>query len=320
MAKIISESMMIPLKRFDMSRYGDPKMAKEFADALFQAAWSTPNAYILIDEVEKSSKRAMNILLQVLDDARLTDSDNPDRVASFTGCILNLTTNVGSEIYQNQKNFQGDSVEADIELVYKALTNAVDSDGKPLFETAVLGRIDQIVPFHPLPYEAMERIANRTIMEAVETIQTHDRRVLVSDDIVPYIVKDRTSTDTERGGARDAKRNVRNLVVQPLAHYLTVAEQEVPIIIYLKGRPRFKYSDVVDPLNASVAIKECYPLEYSEKLLKVLREKSGKPLIDKGLYLSKDKPINYYKPGIYSVLCYVDFYIVTIFLKCHIFI
>lgn len=314
MAKIISESMMIPLKRFDMSRYGDSKMAKEFADALFQAAWSTPNAYILIDEVEKSSKRAMNILLQVLDDARLTDSDNPDRVASFTGCILNLTTNVGSEIYQNQKNFQGDSVEADIELVYKALTNAVDSDGKPLFETAVLGRIDQIVPFHPLPYEAMERIANRTIMEAVETIQTHDRRVLVSDDIVPYIVKDRTSTDTERGGARDAKRNVRNLVVQPLAHYLTVAEQEVPIIIYLKGRPRFKYSDVVDPLNASVAIKECYPLEYSEKLLKVLREKSGKPLIDKGLYLSKDKPINYYlnelialiKTGCFQFQTYVD--------------
>ena len=314
MAKIISESMMVPLKRFDMSRYGDPKMAKEFADALFQAAWSTPNAYILIDEVEKSSKRAMNILLQVLDDARLTDSDNPDRVASFTGCILNLTTNVGSEIYQNQKNFQGDSVEADIELVYKALTNAVDSDGKPLFETAVLGRIDQIVPFHPLPYEAMERIANRTIMEAVETIQTHDRRVLVSDDIVPYIVKDRTSTDTERGGARDAKRNVRNLVVQPLAHYLTVAEQEVPIIIYLKGRPRFKYSDVVDPLNASVAIKECYPLEYSEKLLKVLREKSGKPLIDKGLYLSKDKPINYYlnelialiKTGCFQFQTYVD--------------
>ena len=314
MAKIISESMMIPLKRFDMSRYGDSKMAKEFADALFQAAWSTPNAYILIDEVEKSSKRAMNILLQVLDDARLTDSDNPDRVASFTGCILNLTTNVGSEIYQNQKNFQGDSVEADIELVYKALTNAVDSDGKPLFETAVLGRIDQIVPFHPLPYEAMERIANRTIMEAVETIQTHGRRVLVSDDIVPYIVKDRTSTDTERGGARDAKRNVRNLVVQPLAHYLTVAEQEVPIIIYLKGRPRFKYSDVVDPLNASVAIKECYPLEYSEKLLKVLREKSGKPLIDKGLYLSKDKPINYYlnelialiKTGCFQFQTYVD--------------
>lgn len=314
MAKIISESMMIPLKRFDMSRYGDPKMAKEFADALFQAAWSTPNAYILIDEVEKSSKRAMNILLQVLDDARLTDSDNPDRVASFTGCILNLTTNVGSEIYQNQKNFQGDSVEADIELVYKALTNAVDSDGKPLFETAVLGRIDQIVPFHPLPYEAMERIANRTIMEAVETVQTHDRRVLVSDDIVPYIVKDRTSTDTERGGARDAKRNVRNLVVQPLAHYLTVAEQEVPIIIYLKGRPRFKYSDVVDPLNASVAIKECYPLEYSEKLLKALREKSGKPLIDKGLYLSKDKPINYYlnelialiNTGCFQFQTYVD--------------
>lgn len=314
LAKIVSESMMIPLKRFDMSRYGDPKMAKEFADALFQAAWSTPNAYLLIDEVEKSSKRAMNILLQVLDDARLTDSDNPDRVASFTGCIINLTTNVGSEVYQNQQKFQNASVEADIELVYKALTNAQDSDGKPLFETAVLGRIDQIVPFHPLPYEAMERIANRTIMESVEVIQTHDRRVLVSDDIVPYIVKDRTSTDTERGGARDAKRNVRNLVVQPLAHYLTEANREVPIIIYLKGRPRFKYSDVVDPLNAQVAIKECYPISESEKILDMLRQKIHKPLINRGLYLPTDKPLNVYaselialiKTGCFQFQTYVD--------------
>lgn len=284
MAKIISETMMIPLKRFDMSRYGDPAMAKEFADALFQAAWSTPNAYLLIDEVEKSSKRAMNILLQVLDDARLTDSANPDRVASFTGCIINLTTNVGSEVYQSMQKFQSESAEADVELVYKSLVNAVDSDGKPLFETAVLGRVDEIVPFHPLPSSAMEKIANRTLMEAIETAQTHNRRIIVSDDIIPYIVKDRTSSDTERGGARDAKRNVRNLVVQQLAHYLTYAKQEVPIIIYLKGRPRFKFTDVADPLNAHVAIMECHPVSTGDILLKRFADAYHKPFINKGLY------------------------------------
>lgn len=302
MAKIISETMMIPLKRFDMSRYGDPKMAKEFADTLFQAAWSTPNAYILIDEVEKSSKRAMNILLQVLDDARLTDSANPDRVASFTGCIINLTTNVGSEVYQNMKKFQNTSTEADQELVYKALCNAVDSDGKPLFETAVLGRLDEIVPFHPLPVDAMEKIAMRTLTDAIESAQTNKRKIAISKDIIPYIVKDRTSNDTERGGARDAKRNVRNLVVQQLAHYMTYAEEEVPIIIYLKGRPRFKYSDVADPLNAHVAIMECWPVGSADIILKRFSDKLHKPLINRGLYFPKNRSIDEYAKELASLI------------------
>lgn len=288
MAKIISESMKIPLKRFDMSRYSDPKMAKEFADALFHAAWSTPNAYLLIDEVEKSSKPAMNILLQVLDDARLTDSVNPDRVASFSGCIINLTTNLGSEVYQNMQKFQSSSAEADAELVYKALVNS------DVFETAVLGRIDEIVPFHPLPADAMEKIARRTLDEAIESAQTRGRKIVVSDDVIPYIVKDRTSNDTERGGARDAKRNVRNLVVQQLAHHLTYAKQEMPLIIYLKGRPRFKYSDVADPLNAHVAIMECHPADSGKKILKQLEMKIGKPLIDRGLYFPLDRPLQSY--------------------------
>lgn len=310
LAKIISETMMIPLKRFDMSRYGDPAMAKEFADALFHAAWSTPNAYILIDEVEKSSKRAMNILLQVLDDARLTDSVNPDRVASFTGCIINLTTNVGSEIYQNMQKFQDESAEADKELVYKALVNAQDSDGKPLFETAVLGRVDEIVPFHPLPLDAMMKIADRTLRESIEIAQTHKRRILVSDDIIPHIVKDRTSNDTERGGARDAKRNVRSLVVQELAHYMTYAKEEVPVIIYLKGEARFKHEYIADPLNAQVAIMECHPADSGDILLKRLSEQIHKPLINKGLYFPKNRPLNDYAKELIDLISagYFQFY------------
>ncbi len=309
MAKIISETMMIPLKRFDMSRYSDKKDAKEFADALFQAAWSTPNAYILIDEIEKSSREAVNILLQVLDDARLTDSVNPDRIASFSGCIINMTTNAGSEVYQTMQKFQDSSAEADKELVYKALVNREE------FETAVLGRIDEIVPFHPLPSEALEKIARRTLNEAVETLQTHNRRIIISDDIIPYIVKDRTNTaDTERGGARDAKRNVRSIVVQELAHYITYAAHEVPIIVYLKGRPRFKFKDVADKLNAHVAIMECHPVKSGDVILKGLAEQLHKPLINKGLYFPADKPLQHYaaelvkliKAGYFQFYTYID--------------
>lgn len=288
MAKIISETMHIPLKRFDMSRYSSPEDAGAFADNLFQAAWSTPNAYLLIDEVEKSSKKAMNILLQVLDDARLTDSVNPDRVASFAGTIINLTTNLGSEVYRDMARHKGDNAEADIEVVYKSLA---DSD---VFETAVLGRLDAIVPFRPLPAEALMKIATRTLGDAVELKETKERRIIVSDDVIPYIVKDRTSYDTERGGARDVKRNVKSLVVQELAHYLTYAKKEVPILIYIKGKPRFKYKEVADPLNAKVAIRECYPVSVVDTLLAGLSGKLGKPLTNLGLYLPVNKELKAY--------------------------
>lgn len=288
LAKIISETMRLPLKRFDMSRYSSPEDAGAFADDLFHAVWATPNAYILIDEVEKSSKPAMNILLQVLDDARLTDSVNSDRVASFSGAIINLTTNLASEIYQSMGRHQSADTEADVELVYKALKDS------PVFESAVLGRLDAVVPFHPLPVEAMEKIAQRTLSNVIDVAQTDKRRIIVSDEIIPYIVKDRTSNDTERGGARDAKRNVKNIVVQELAHYLTYAKEEVPVMIYLKGKPRFKYADIADPMNAQVAIKECYPIAAMDLLLQKLSKQLGKPLQNKGLYLPKDGDMKRY--------------------------
>lgn len=288
LAKIISETMRIPLKRFDMSRYSADIDAGAFADALFQAAWATPNAYILIDEVEKSSKKAMNILLQVLDDARLTDSVNPDRVASFSGCIINLTTNLGSEIYQNMARHQGTGATTDFELVYKALANS------DVFETAVLGRLDAVVPFQPLPREALEKIARQTLSDIIEGKETDKRRIIVSPDVIPYIIKDRTNTDTERGGARDAKRNVKNLVAQKLAHYLTYANREVPVIIYIEGEPRFKNRDVADPMNAQVALKECHPINLVDALLAQLSQKVGKPLLNKGLYLPADVKLALY--------------------------
>ena len=297
LAKIISETMRIPLKRFDMSRYSNPKDAKRFADDLFNAVWATPNAYLLLDEVEKSSAEAMNILLQVLDDARLTDSVNPDRVASFSGTIINLTTNLGTEVYQNMAKHQGTSAEADAMLVYKSLAESENSK----FNSAVLGRIDTIVPFSPLPEEALEKIARRTLNDVIEVSETKRRRIIVSDDIIPYIVKDRTGSDTEQGGARDVKRNVKNLVVQKLAHYLTYATQEVPVIIYLKGRPRFKYKDVADPMNATVEITECYSVEIIDDMLSQLGPRIGKPLLNEGLYLPTWKDINKYGAEIVSL-------------------
>lgn len=293
LAKIVTESMRVPLKRFDMSRYAAEEDAGIFADDLFQAAWSAPNSYILVDEVEKSSRQAMNILLQVLDDARLNDSENPDRVASFSGNIINLTTNLGSEVYQSMQR-HGSKI--DTELIYKALS---DSE---VFETAVLGRIDAIVPFVPLPFKALEKIARQTLRDVIDIGETKDRRIIVSEDIIPYIVKDRTSMDSERGGARDVKRNIKDLVARGLAHQIANETEELPIIIHLYDKPRFKYKDIVDPLNAKVKIQECYSIEATNQLLKNIGGKMNRPLVSEGLYLPNDIPMKEHAGKIIKVV------------------
>ena len=65
-------------------------------------------------------------------------------------------------------------------------------------------------------------------------------------------------------------------------------------MIYLKGKPRFKYADIADPMNAQVAIKECYPIAAMDLLLQKLSKQLGKPLQNKGLYLPKDGDMKRY--------------------------
>lgn len=281
LTKVVAEAMNIPLKRFDMSRYSRPEDAVAFADGLAQAAWSAPNGLILIDEIEKSSRQAINNLLQVLDDARLTAANNPNRVISFTGNIIFITTNLASEIYQHMKQFDDVNGNIDVELVYKALS---DDDR---FETAVLGRLDDIVPFLGLPEDAMIKIAERELNYNLSIIETNKRRALISPDILPYIVKDRTSQDNERGGARDVKRNTKSVVLQKVAHYLATEPDEVPFILHLTGKARFLHKDISDPLSADVVLVECHPKTTVSHWVNQLREQLKVNIVDKGIFVPR---------------------------------
>ena len=279
LTKVIAETLRVPLKRFDMSRYPRAEDAVAFADHLAQAGWSAPNGIILIDEIEKSSREAINNLLQVLDDARLTAPQNPNRVISFTGNIIIMTTNLGSEVYQHNKRYDKEGDWIDTELIYKALVD------DPRFEQAVLGRVDAIVPFNGLPESAIEKIAKKELMTNLLMITTSKRQFFVSDDIIPYIVKDRTSADTERGGARDAKRNIKNIVIQKVASYLADEPDEVPCILFVAGQPRFKHKEVVDPLSGYIDMVECYPFDMVNQWLAQLSQKFGRKLEGKNLFV-----------------------------------
>lgn len=285
MAKVISETMQIPLKRFDMSRYPRQEDAVDFANQLANAAWSAPNAYILIDEVDKSTRECMNTLLQVLDDARLTSPNNPNRVISFAGNIINMTTNIASDIYQQQQRFgrQDDNGEQkmDTENIYQALSDTEQ------FNTAVLGRIDLIVPFSPLPKKAIAKIVQREIDNDLTIAETRNRPIFISPDIVPYIVIDRTSNDSERGGARDAKRNVKNIVVRALASKIVNNDVEVPLSVHLDKTPRFRDPNEPDPEAAGVVVEECYTPAVINGWLNAVSAKMNIKITNAGCFVPK---------------------------------
>lgn len=285
MAKVISETMQIPLKRFDMSRYPRQEDAVDFANQLANAAWSAPNAYILIDEVDKSTRECMNTLLQVLDDARLTSPNNPNRVISFAGNIINLTTNIASDIYQQQQRFGRQDANGeqriDVENVYQALSDTEQ------FNSAVLGRIDLIVPFSPLPKKAIAQIVQREIDNDLTIAETRNRPIFISPDIVPYIVIDRTSNDSERGGARDAKRNVKNIVVRALASKIVNNDVEVPLSVHLDKTPRFRDPNEPDPEAAGVVVEECYTPAVINGWLNAVGAKMNIKITNAGCFVPK---------------------------------
>lgn len=290
MAKVISETMQIPLKRFDMSRYPRQEDAVDFANQLANAAWSAPNAYILIDEVDKSTRECMNTLLQVLDDARLTSPNNPNRVISFAGNIINLTTNIASDIYQQQQRFGRQDANGeqriDVENVYQALSDTEQ------FNSAVLGRIDLIVPFSPLPKKAIAQIVQREIDNDLTIAETRNRPIFISPDIVPYIVIDRTSNDSERGGARDAKRNVKNIVVRALASKIVNNDVEVPLSVHLDKTPRFRDPNEPDPEAASVVVEECYTPAVVNSWLNAVSGKMNVKITNAGCFVPKSMSPN----------------------------
>ena len=227
----------------------------------------------------------MNILLQVLDDARLTAANNPNRVISFTGNLINLTTNLGSAVYQHNDRFGDNTGYIDTDLIYQDLKES------KVFNSAVLGRIDAIVPFQTLPTDVKSRIANKELERNLDIVRTHNRTIFISKDIIPYVVIDRTTNDSENGGARDVKRNLKNVVLREIASYVANNKNELPFIVRLDGVPRHKDTSNNDAMTTNVEIVPCHNNEKINNVLAQVSQKVGKTLHNCGLFVDETIPL-----------------------------
>lgn len=230
-----SEKSMI---RFDMTEYALADSLERFRDELTTRIWEKPHSIVLLDEIEKACSPVTRILLQVLDDGRLSDRNG--RETSFQNCYIIMTTNAASEIYKTVADYGEDDegTGAALREYGKLIRRSIRSTtGDNRFPPELLGRIDTIVPFNPLSRDTMKKIAEYKLKTLrSEVLKKH--RVDVKYDIdklVRYIVFDKSTTDSDAGGARAINSCIDTEVVVAVAKYINEHPYETKLFVGVEG-------------------------------------------------------------------------------------
>ena len=199
------------LTRIDMSEYMEKFSVSRLIGAppgyvgydeggqLTEAVRRRPYSVVLFDEIEKAHSDVFNILLQVLDDGRLTDSQG--RVVDFKNTIIIMTSNLGSDLILGTENM--DSIKDEIDRLLKAT-----------FRPEFLNRIDETITFSRLDRSFINKIVQKQLDLLASRLESRHLKLSVTQEAVDYI--------SEVGydpmfGARPLKRAIQNLVENPLA-------------------------------------------------------------------------------------------------------
>ena len=219
-----SENAMI---RLDMSEYmekhsvsrliGSPPGYVGYGEGgiLTESVRRSPYSLVLFDEIEKAHPDVFNILLQLLDDGRLTDSQG--RSVDFKSCIVIMTTNLGSKSY-GETGRVGFSSGTDTRR--DEMRERVENELRRAFRPELLNRIDEIIIFESLSHESLKRIASLLLSDLSERVENQDFFIEFDDSVSELILKE----SREEYGARPLKRAVTKLVETPLAHAILKGE------------------------------------------------------------------------------------------------
>jgi len=215
------ENMMT---RIDMSEYQEKHSVSRLIGAppgyigyeeggqLTEAVRRKPYSVILLDEIEKAHSDVFNILLQVLDDGRLTD--NKGRIVNFKNTIIIMTSNIGSHLIQ--KRFR-DITESNMTSITQTTKIELYELLKETIRPEFLNRIDEIIMFKPLSSSEITDIVRIQLKLLVQKLAENDIQMEFSDDVVKLLVKQGFEPDY---GARPLKRLIQKLVMNELSKLL----------------------------------------------------------------------------------------------------
>ena len=214
--------------RIDMSEYqekhsvsrlvGSPPgyVGYEEGGQLTEAVRRKPYSVILFDEIEKAHPDVFNILLQVLDDGRLTD--NKGRTVNFKNTIIIMTSNMGSDIIQaNFDNVTDETVDAVTETTKIEVMNRLRQTIRPEF----LNRIDEIVMFRPLMRKQIRDIVDLQLAQLRELLKQKDMELQITDDALDYLGNEGFDPQF---GARPLKRVIQKEIINELSKKILSGE------------------------------------------------------------------------------------------------
>lgn len=231
------------MTRIDMSEYMEKHSVSRLVGAppgyvgyeeggqLTEAVRRKPYSVVLFDEIEKANPDVFNILLQVLDDGRLTD--NKGRFINFKNTIIIMTSNEGSPIIrENFKDLDSKSEFEREEIISKTHQNVMDLL-KMKIRPEFLNRIDEIVMFTPLNKNEIEEIVGIQVRNVQKMLEANGVKLNVTKSAMEYLAED--GYDPEFG-ARPVKRTIQRLVLNRLAKDILAqkVDREHPIVIDVK--------------------------------------------------------------------------------------
>ncbi len=232
------------MTRIDMSEYMEKHSVSRLVGAppgyvgyeeggqLTEAVRRKPYSVVLFDEIEKANPDVFNILLQVLDDGRLTD--NKGRFINFKNTIIIMTSNMGSDIIrQNFQGFSDKNEEKKQEIIASTKQDVMDRL-KQIIRPEFLNRIDETVMFTPLD--------KKEILEIVELQVKSVKKMLSTNGITLDVTKDALDLLAEDGydpefGARPVKRTIQRMVLNQLSKDILAqnVDRDHPIVIDRQG-------------------------------------------------------------------------------------
>ncbi|QDP38858.1 ATP-dependent protease ATP-binding subunit ClpC [Radiobacillus deserti] len=247
LARALAESMFgdeESMIRIDMSEYmerhstsrlvGSPPgyVGYEEGGQLTEKVRRKPYSVVLLDEVEKAHPEVFNILLQVLEDGRLTDSKG--RVVDFRNTILIMTSNVGADELKRNK-YVGFNL-GDEEADYKDMKSKVMNELKKAFRPEFLNRIDEIIVFHSLEKKHMKDIVTLMVEQLQKRLAEQDIDFKLTDKAIEKIADE--GFDPEYGARplrRSLQKNVEDLLSEELLKETIKQGQKIKIDVNKKG-------------------------------------------------------------------------------------
>ncbi|MCD8330859.1 MAG: AAA family ATPase, partial [Lachnospiraceae bacterium] len=219
-----------------------------------------PYSIVLLDEVEKAPHDVWNILLQIMDDGRLTDSQG--RTVSFKNTVIILTSNLGARDITERKSLgfapAGTSPETP---PMEEVRESVMAEVKRAFPPEFINRLDEILVFHPLEREHIREIARKMTDQLAGRLKPQGIILTVEEGVLDILA--------EKGfdplyGARPLRRTIRTLLEDPMADYLLEhdLEAETPVTALAEdGEIRFVWSRYLLPTQSESAQRTEVPSE-----------------------------------------------------------